>query len=120
MPSRPLRVLLQTTIPPITDDWHIGRFRLLCDYLAGLTDTEVRPLCEVIARDRAAPPGNDDPVLRGIDRSDIDQVWLFAVHAGDGLTRVECPAIDAVRQRRGGVMVMDDHKDLGVSVASLA
>lgn len=120
MPSRPLRVLLQTTIPPITDDWHIGRFRLLCDYLAGLTDTEGRPLCEVIARDRAAPPGNDDPVLAGIDRSDIDQLWLFAVDAGDGLTRAECRAIDAFRRRGGGLMVTRDHMDLGLSVATLA
>ena len=119
MPSRPQRVLLQTTIPTIPDDWHIGRFGLLRAHLAGLRDAEGRPLCEVIARDRATPPGRDDPVLSGIDRSDIDQLWLFAVDAGDGLTPVECGAIDAFRRRGGGLMVTRDHMDLGSSVTAL-
>ena len=120
MLPRSLRVLLQTTILPIPDDWHIGRFRLLRDYLALLRDTEGRPLCEVIARDRAAPPGTDDPVLAALDRSDIDQLWLFAVDSGDGLTPAECRAIDAFRRRGGGLMVTRDHMDLGSSVTALS
>lgn len=120
MPSRPLRVLLQTTIPTIADDWHIGRFGLLRDYLAALADPEGRPLCEVVARDRATPPGKDDPVLAGIDRSDFDQLWLFAVDSGDGLTPAECRAIDAFHRRGGGLMVARDHMDLGSSVTALA
>lgn len=119
MSSQPLRVLLQTTIPPIADDWHIGRFRLLQEHLAGLTDTEGRRLCEVMARDRATPPGKDDPVLAGIDRSDIDQLWLFAVDSGDGLTPAECRSIDAFRRRGGALMVTRDHMDLGSSVVAL-
>jgi hypothetical protein len=119
MATRPLRVLLQTTILPTADNWHIGRFRLLREYLAGLEDNG-RPLCEVVARDRATPPGSDDPVLAAIDRSAIDQLWLFAVDNGDGLTPAECRAIDAFRRRGGGLMVTRDHMDLGSSVAALA
>lgn len=120
MSPQPLRVLLQTTIPPIADDWHIGRFRLLRDHLAGLVDSEGRALCAVVARDRAAPPGTDDPVLAAIDRSAFDELWLFAVDTGDGLTPAECRAIDAFRRRGGGLMVTRDHMDLGSSVTQLA
>jgi hypothetical protein len=27
--SKPIKILLQTTIPTVEDDWHIGRFSLL-------------------------------------------------------------------------------------------
>ena len=119
MRSRPLRVLLQTTIPTIEDDWHIGRFGNLAGYLSGLEDAAGRRLCDVVARDRAAPAGADDPVLGAIDRSDIDQLWLFAVDSGDGLTPAECRAIDAFRRCGGGLMVTRDHMDLGSSVIAL-
>ena len=32
---RPIRLLLQTTIPRTDDDWHVGRFSMLRDHLAG-------------------------------------------------------------------------------------
>jgi hypothetical protein len=80
----PIRILLQTTIAPIANDWHIGRFSILRDYLAGLTDADGALLCAVTARDRT-PPGAPDPVLSTIDRSDLDELWLFAVDTGDGL-----------------------------------
>jgi hypothetical protein len=120
MASRPLRVLLQTTIQPIADDWHIGRFGLLRQHLADLKEKEGHPLCAVVARDRATPPGSDDPVLATIDRSDFDELWLFAVDGGNGLTPAECRAIDAFRRRGGGLMVTRDHMDLGSSVTALA
>ncbi len=119
MPSRALRVLLQTTIPTSEDDWHIGRFGMLAEYLSGLEGAAGRKLCQVIARDRATPAGQDDPVLAALDRSDIDQLWLFAVDTGDGLTPAECRAIDAFRRRGGGLMVTRDHMDLGSSVTAL-
>src|SRR4051812_10189679 len=80
----PIRILLQTTIPGTADDWNIGRFSMLRDYLAGLTDEDGAPLCDVTARDRTAP-GSSDPILSTIDRSDFDELWLFAVDTGDGL-----------------------------------
>mgnify|MGYP001497763851 CR=1 FL=1 len=107
------RILLQTTIPPIEDDWHIGRFSRLAAHLAGL------PGVEVVARDRAAPAGETDPVLGRLADSDFDQLWLFAVDVGDGLNAEECQAIGAFRARGGGLMVTRDHMDLGSSLCSL-
>jgi hypothetical protein len=116
--ARPIRVLLQTTIPPIADDWNIGRFSMLRDYLAGLTGEDGAPLCQVTARDRTAP-GAPDPVLSTIDRSDYDELWLFAVDTGDGLDPEDCAAISRFRQNGGGLLVTRDHMDLGSSVCTL-
>jgi hypothetical protein len=116
--AAPIRILLQTTIPPIEDDWHVGRFSLLRDHLAGLTDAAGAPLCEVTARDRTAP-GTPDPVLSAIDRSDFDQLWLFAVDTGDGLTTEDCAAIGRFRRNGRGLLVTRDHMDLGKSVCTL-
>ena len=109
----PTRILLQTTILATPDDWHIGRFTRLRDHLASLDGVEV------VARDREAPPGETDPVLGCIDRSDFDQLWLFAVDVGDGLNGEECAAIGRFRKAGGGLMVTRDHMDLGVSVCTL-
>lgn len=114
----PIRILLQTTIPGIEDDWNIGRFSMLRDYLAGLTDEDGAPLCEVTARDRTAP-GSPDPILSTIDRSDYDELWLFAVDTGDGLDPEDCAAISRFRQSGRGLLVTRDHMDLGCSVCTL-
>ena len=116
--SRPIRILLQTTIPPIADDWNIARFSMLRDYLAGLTDDRGTPLFDVSARDRAAP-GAPDPVLSTIDRSDFDELWLFAVDTGDGLHEEDCAAIGRFRRAGRGLLVTRDHMDLGSSVCTL-
>jgi hypothetical protein len=114
----PCKVLLQTTIPTTADDWHIGRFSLLTEFIAGLTDAAGRRLYEVTARDRGAPRAPDE-VLSRLDESDFDQLWLFAVDVGDGLTSKDCAAISRFRARGGGIMVTRDHMDLGSSVCSL-
>ncbi|RAN77203.1 hypothetical protein B5P43_21135 [Bacillus sp. SRB_336] len=116
--SQPSRVLLQTTIPTVIDDWHIGRFSLLRDYLAGLRDATGNPLFEVTARDRD-PVGAPDSVLSQLDTSSFDELWLFAVDTGDGLTEEDCGAISRFRQRGGGMLVTRDHMDLGCSVCTL-
>jgi hypothetical protein len=116
--SKPAKILLQTTIPFVDDDWHIGRFSLLNSYLAGLADGDGNPLFEVVARDRD-PLGAPDAVLSGLDRSDFDELWLFAVDVGNGLTDEDCAGISAFRRRGGGLMVTRDHMDLGSSVCSL-
>lgn len=107
------RILLQTTILPDPDNWHIGRFSRLRDQLASLDGVEV------VARDRSAPPGETDPVLGAIDRSEFDQLWLFAVDEGDGLNAEECAAIGRFRKAGGGLMVTRDHMDLGRSICTL-
>jgi len=112
------RILLQTTIPHADDDWHIGRFSLLRQCLADLRADDGQPLFDVTARDRDAL-GAPDSVLSALDRSPYDQLWLFAVDTGDGLTEADCAAIGRFRERGGGMLVARDHMDLGSSVCTL-
>jgi hypothetical protein len=116
--ASPIRILLQTTIPPIADDWNIGRFSMLRDTLAGLVDSDGTPLCVVTARDRA-PPGALDPILSTIDGMEFDELWLFAVDTGEGLDPKDCGAISRFRRQGGGLLVTRDHMDLGSSVCNL-
>ncbi|HEX8150202.1 MAG TPA: hypothetical protein VF591_23660 [Pyrinomonadaceae bacterium] len=117
--TRPIRILLQTTIPATEDDWHVGRFSLLREHLGGLRDEGGRPLCEVAARDRVANAGGDDELLSRLDATDFDELWLFAVDAGDGLTAADCQGITRFRQRGGGIFSTRDHQDLGSSLCTL-
>src|SRR6185312_7292809 len=103
---------MQTTIANIADDWNVGRFSLLRDHLASLGHT-------VIARNRENGADGDDPVLAGLDRSDFDQLWLFAVDTGDGITKAECGAIARFHASGGAIFATRDHMDLGVSICEL-
>ena len=114
----PIRILLQTTIPTSEDDWNIGRFSMLREYLAGLNNGDGHPLFEVDARDRIAP-GTPDPVLSALDQSEYDELWLFAVDTGDGLDSLDCAGISRFRKNGGGLLVTRDHMDLGSSVCTL-
>jgi hypothetical protein len=116
--SNPIKVLLQTTIPPTEDDWSIARFSLLGALLRDHRDTEGQPVFEVIMRDRDAP-GAPDSLLSALDRSDFDEMWLFAVDTGDGLAIEDCEAISRFRRNGGGLLVTRDHMDLGSSVCAL-
>jgi hypothetical protein len=117
--KKPIRILLQTTIPAIEDDWHIGRFSLLLEHLRGLQDDDGQALCEVTARDREVNADGDDEVLRRLDTTTFDELWLFAVDAGDGLTVPDCQGITRFRQRGGGIFSTRDHQDLGSSLCTL-
>lgn len=115
----PIRILLQTTIPYIEDDWHIGRFSLLRDHLASLMDPIGSPLYEVTARNREEDADGNDIVLSNLDKYGFDQIWLFAVDAGEGLSTSDCAAITSFRQRGGGIFSTRDHFDLGSSLCTL-
>jgi len=117
--TKPIRILLQTTIPFAADDWHIGRFSLLRDELASLKDEAGNALCEVTTRDRESDSAGNDPVLSTLDRSDFNELWLFAVDTGDGLTVEDCQGITRFRQRGGGILATRDHQDLGTSLCTL-
>jgi hypothetical protein len=117
--SRPVRILLQTTIPTIEDDWNIARFSLLHEHLASLKDAAGNSRYEVTARDRAVDAGGNDPVLSTLDASGFDELWLFAVDQGDGLTKEDCAGITRFRQRGGGILATRDHQDLGSSLCTL-
>ena len=118
MDHRPVNILLQTTIPPTKDDWSIARFSKLGALLRAQRDERGRPLYNVTMRDRG-PLGAPDPVLSTIDESHFDELWLFAVDTGDGLTPEDCEAISRFRTRGRGLLVTRDHMDLGSSVRTL-
>ncbi len=113
MTDRRTRILLQTTIPPTADDWSIARFSRLGKLLRD------QPAFEVVMRDRD-PMGAPDSILSTLDKSVFDELWLFAVDTGDGLTVEDCEAISRFRRAGKGLLVTRDHMDLGSSVCSLA
>lgn len=117
--GKQVNILLQTTIPPIDDDWNIGRFSLLRDHLASLKDDNNQPLYNVTTRDRQTDPEGNDAVLSNLDKTDFDELWLFAVDTGEGLTAADCQGITRFRQRGGGILTTRDHQDLGSSLCTL-
>ncbi len=116
--TEPRKILLQTTIPTTGDDWSISRFSRVGALLREQRDGRGKPLYDVAMRDRD-PLGAPDSVLSSIDRSDLSQLWLFAVDTGDGLTGEDCEAISRFRRNGGGLLVTRDHMDLGSSVCNL-
>jgi len=116
--NRPIRILLQTTIPTTADDWSIVRFSRLAAFVRAQCDDAGQPLFDVTTRDRDTP-GASDAVLSRLDQSDFDQLWLFAVDVGDGLTNDDCRAISSFRRLGRGLMVTRDHMDLGSSICAL-
>jgi hypothetical protein len=114
-----IRILLQTTIPATEDDWNIDRFGLLREHLSTLVDDQGDRLCEVTARNREQNDAGDDPILSSLDNSSFDELWLFAVDAGNGLSVKDCEGITRFRQRGGGIMATRDHQDLGSSICTI-
>ena len=117
--NNPVQILLQTTIPAIADDWNIDRFSLLREHLSSLTDEQGRPRYHVTARNRKEDSAGNDPVLSALDSSDFDELWLFAVDTGDGLTQADCEGITRFHKRGGGILSTRDHEDLGSSLCTL-
>ena len=106
-------ILLQTTIPNVEDDWNIDRFSLLRDHLASPGDYKVT------TRNREPNAAGDDKLLSVLDTTDVDELWLFAVDTGDGLSRADCEGITRFHQRGGGILATRDHEDLGSSLCTL-
>ncbi|ANN72214.1 hypothetical protein ACL598_12325 [Bordetella bronchialis] len=113
-----LNLLLQTTIEAAPDDWDITRFSRLGTFLSELRDGQGRPAFRVTARNRARR-GEPDPVLSTLHESDFDQLWLFAVDTGDGLTPEDCAAIGEFWRRGGGLLATRDHMDVGSSLCNM-
>jgi hypothetical protein len=116
--ARPIKILLQTTIPTTPDDWSIARFDLLAQFLREQRDEGGKILFEVISRDRDGL-GAPDRILSALDQRDFDEMWLFAVDTGEGLTAEDCAAITRFRGAGRGLMVTRDHMDLGSSICML-
>jgi hypothetical protein len=106
------KILLQTTIPTIDWDWHVGRFQLLADVLRADGHT-------VIARDREPRRDGSDEVLSSLAESDFDELWLIAVDRGNGLAPSDVRGILRFHERGGGILTARDHQDLGASLLNL-
>lgn len=117
--SGPKRILLQSTIPYAEDDWHIGRFSLLREHLESLRDEDGDPLYQVEARNREHDTDGNDAILSRLDEAGFDELWLFAVDTGEGLTSDDCSGITRFRQKGGGIFSTRDHNDLGSSLCTL-
>jgi hypothetical protein len=104
-------ILLQTTITYDPQDWHVGRFSMLAAELRAAGH-------EVTARDRV-DYDNDDPILSDLPERDFDQIWIFGVDAGNGLTPADAQGIIAFREHGGGVFTARDHQDMGTCLAGL-
>ncbi|MGD1942011.1 MAG: hypothetical protein ACFB0G_11925 [Leptolyngbyaceae cyanobacterium] len=116
----PTRILLQTTLLPTdTDDWTITRFSLLQRYLGGLKDSDGKPLFAVTARDRTSDEAGNDPVLSSLSRDRFDELWLFALDVGGGLSEADCAGITRFHQQGGGILTTRDHQDMGISMCAL-
>jgi hypothetical protein len=104
------KILLQTTIVDMADDWNVGRFSLLADEMA-------RAGHKVTARNR--DEATDDSVLSVLDTLDYDQLWLMAVDTGFGLSPGDSAGIMRFRERGGGLLTARDHQDLGSCLVCL-
>jgi hypothetical protein len=112
-----IRILLQTTIAHVEDDWHVGRFSLLADHLASASVGGFR--FEVTARHLERGAAGADPVLASLDAGAFDELWLFAVDVGDGLNALERTGVAAFWKRGGGILTARDHQDVGCSLCDL-
>lgn len=117
--TTPIRILLQTTTPASDDDWNIDSFSLLREHLSWIIDDQGRTVFDVTARNRETDAASNDTVLSRLDETDFDELWLFALDQGDGLTKADCRGITRFRQRGGGILTTRDHQDMGSSLCSL-
>jgi len=106
------RILLQTTIPYVEDNWHAGRFTLL----KALLESDGH---DVTLRDREPDADGNDPVLSRLADSGFDQLWLIAADTGNGLGPRDVRSILAFREKGRGVLVARDHQNVGASVLNL-
>ena len=107
------RLLLKTTIGPVEDDWHVGRFSRLAAHLAALRAEDGQPLYRVTARDRTENAAGDDVDLAAFAAGGFDQLWLFAVDVTGALTETDAANIEAAQKAGRGVLLTRDHQDLG-------
>jgi hypothetical protein len=92
---------------------------MLQNFLIGLKNAAANPLATVTARDRTPDANGNDPVLSHLDRSDFDELWLFALDVGGSLSDADCAGITRFHQQGGGILTTRDHQDMGISMLSL-
>ncbi len=100
------------------ENWSIARFSRLTELLRTHRDSDGRVMFNVVARDRERL-GQPDSILSRLDETEFDELWLFAVDEGDGLTPEDCGGISRFRRAGRGLFVTRDHMDVGSSLCSL-
>ena len=58
-------------------------------------------------------------MLSVLDATDFDELWLFGVDPGNGLTAADCRGISRFRERGRGILATRDHQDMGSSLCTL-
>ena len=84
MPGSPIKVLLQTTIPTTADDWIYRAFQSARTILARAAAPRRAPVRGDDARPRKSWRTRSRALHARSER--FDEMWLFAVDVGDGLT----------------------------------
>lgn len=102
----------------MSDNWSIARFSRLAELLRTHRASDGGVTFNVVARDRERL-GQPDSILSRLDETEFDELWLFAVDDGDGLTPEDCGGITRFRQAGRGLFVTRDHMDVGSSLCSL-
>jgi hypothetical protein len=115
----PTRILVKTTIGPVADDWHVGRFSLLTDHLRSLKDSSGGALYDVVARDRSENQKGDDTDLVQLANGAYDQLWLIGADETGALTSADIENVAQFRRRGGGILLTRDHQDLGACLTRL-
>lgn len=113
------RILVKTTIGPVADDWHVGRFSLLTNHLRLLKDSSGSVLYQVDARDRIENEKSDDGDLAQLAKGVYDQLWLIGADETGALTSADVENIAQFRSRGGGVLLTRDHQNLGACLTRL-
>jgi hypothetical protein len=57
--------------------------------------------------------------LSTLGDADFDELWLFALDVGDGLSSNDYAGIAAFHRSGGGILTTRDHQDLGISLCGL-
>jgi hypothetical protein len=57
--------------------------------------------------------------LSTLGESDFDELWLFALDTGGGLSAKDCAGITAFHQQGKGIFTTRDHQDMGVCMCGL-
>jgi hypothetical protein len=115
----PTRILVKTTIGPVADDWHVGRFSLLTAHLRSLKDSSGGALYEVVARDRSENQKGDDTDLVQLANGAYGQLWLIGADETGALTSGDIENVAQFRRRGGGILLTRDHQDLGACLTRL-
>src|SRR6202165_690987 len=115
----PTRILVKTTIGPVADDWHVGRFSLLTDHLRSLKDSSGGVLYDVVARDRSENQKGDDTDLLQLANGAYDQLWLIGTEETGALTSGDVENVAQFSRRGGGILLTRDHQDLGACLTRL-